>query len=256
MIIYKITNKINGKIYIGKTTKTLAQRWRQHQKHVRAGSQVYLHRAVRKYGPDAFQLEIIHTVETEEELNTLETHYITQYQSHKPEIGYNGTFGGDGIGLLTEETRQKMRDAKTPEIRRRMSERLKGKKLPEDHCRAIGDSKRGAKNPWFGKKRPDVIAAMHQATDGKPLSIEHREKLSKAHQGKRLSEDHRRKLSDAHKGLEFSESHRANLSKALTGKNNAGYQTKWIRRGLETIRVPSYLLDSYIEQGWQPGRIL
>ena len=115
--------------------------------------------------------------------------------------------------------------------------------------------KRGLKNPWFGKKRPDVIAAMRAALP-KNVSEETRRKQSEAKKGKTLSEAHRHKLSEAHKGIEFSESHRINLSKALTGENNAGYGTKWIKRGTETVRVPAYLLDSYIEQGWQLGRIL
>jgi len=256
MIVYRIINKINGKVYIGKTTKTHMHRWALHRKAVQSGSQVYFHRAVRKYGFKSFTIEPLYTAKTEQELTAMETFFIILHQSHKPENGYNGTLGGDGTGLLTEETRQRMRDAKTPEIRHRLSEQRKGKKLSEAHCKAIGDSKRGAKNPWFGKKRPDVVAAMHRATDGKPLSPQHREKLSKAHQGKTLSEEHRHRLSEAHKGMEFSEEHRKNLSKASSGVNNAGYGTKWIRHGTETIRIPAHLLDSYIEQGWRAGRIL
>lgn len=255
MIVYRITNKINGKVYIGKTVKPLTRRWQHHKRDARGESQVYFHRAIRKHGPESFIVEPVYVAKTEKELAAMETFFIVLHQSYKPENGYNGTLGGDGIGLLTDETRQRMRDAKTPEIRRRMSERMMGVPLSIEHCRRIGDSKRGEKNPHWGKPRSEETRRrIGKAQLGKKLSPEHREKIGKAHQGKALSEEHRLALSEAHKGLVFSDEHRKNLSQALSGERNVGYGTKWVSKDSETIRIPSHLLDSYVEQGWTAGR--
>ena len=94
LIIYKITNTINNKIYIGKTKKLLQQRWAVHQSHaknpnMRVGKS-YFHNAIRKYGVDAFLVEILDaSSKTQKDLANLETLYIKKYRSYLPEIGYN-----------------------------------------------------------------------------------------------------------------------------------------------------------------------
>lgn len=244
MLIYKITNKINGKVYIGKTTTSLSKRWKWHRNAANQGGQFHFARAIRKYGPKAFTREVIYHAKDVDELAKMETHFILSHQSHEPEKGYNMTLGGEGASLVTEETR------------RRMSEVRLGKKLSEEHCRHIGDSKRGSNSPHWGKPRSEETRRkIGEAQRGKKLSAEHREKIRYAHQGKVLSEEHRHKLSEAHKGLEFSEIHCQNLSKALSGESNPSYGKRWIHRETETMMVPTSLLNAYIEQGWQLGRV-
>jgi group I intron endonuclease len=68
MFIYKITNKINGKVYIGKTVRTVEQRWAQHLADAHRRSSPLLHNAIRKYGSDAFNISILHEVSTLPEL--------------------------------------------------------------------------------------------------------------------------------------------------------------------------------------------
>lgn len=58
-IVYKATNLINGRVYIGLTTTTLERRWAVHCCEVRRGSKYLFHKAIRKYGEDSFSLEII-----------------------------------------------------------------------------------------------------------------------------------------------------------------------------------------------------
>jgi group I intron endonuclease len=96
MVIYKATNKINGKVYIGKTENTLTARWKEHLRAVHKGSRLYFHRAIRKHGAEAFETNTLHEAKSFDELNAMETFFIILYQSHKLEYGYNMTLGGDG----------------------------------------------------------------------------------------------------------------------------------------------------------------
>lgn len=89
-IIYKITNKVNGKSYIGQTRYTLEFRWRQ---HLHKKDNTYFHNAIRKYGSDNFQLEVLEECPYSS-LNEREIFYIAKYNTLKD--GYNLTLGGSG----------------------------------------------------------------------------------------------------------------------------------------------------------------
>lgn len=96
--IYKVTNKINNKLYIGKTIKTIEQRWHEHcwQAQNSAGSYFLLHKAILKYGQENFLLEPIWEGPNEE-LDAKEKQYILQYDSYfTHNKGYNMTYGGEG----------------------------------------------------------------------------------------------------------------------------------------------------------------
>lgn len=97
MYIYKITNKINNKIYIGQTyNKTIYDRFNRHIKEANANSKSYIDRAINKYGKDNFICELIDTAKTLQELNQKEIYWIDYYNSTNKNIGYNLTPGGDG----------------------------------------------------------------------------------------------------------------------------------------------------------------
>lgn len=97
--IYKITNKINGKIYIGKTMRTIPVRWRE---HIRDSGMIpnvkpctrhisIIHHAIAKYGVDSFSVEEVEKCDNEQ-LNQREKYWIEYYQSNKE--GYNILLGG------------------------------------------------------------------------------------------------------------------------------------------------------------------
>lgn len=88
MYIYKITNTKNNKFYIGKTTKTIENRFKAHCYNSRNGN-TYLYKAMRKYGTNSFIIESIETVI--DDINKREIFWIDNL---KPE--YNMTKGGDG----------------------------------------------------------------------------------------------------------------------------------------------------------------
>lgn len=73
-VIYKITNKINGKIYIGSTIKPFNRRWNEHVHHARQNTGTVFHKALMKYGFKNFDKEIILTV--------LDINYIDEYEDY------------------------------------------------------------------------------------------------------------------------------------------------------------------------------
>ena len=95
-IIYCITNTVNGKQYVGQTTKALISRWRWHLRYANAGSQGALHASIRKYGTKVLRIEQIDSAASLEELNKKETSWIAQLNTFTPH-GYNLTRGGDGV---------------------------------------------------------------------------------------------------------------------------------------------------------------
>ena len=102
--IYKITNKINNKVYIGKTCRDIQTRWNEHwSKSLNKEDNVHLHNAMRKYGKDAFNIELIEHCNTSEELSEKEQYYIALYDSRNRLKGYNLTIGGDGNGKYNWE---------------------------------------------------------------------------------------------------------------------------------------------------------
>lgn len=96
MFIYKITNKINNKIYIGLTTCSLKYRWSKHLTESRnINNTKPLYQAIRKYGENNFCIEILETTEDFQYLGELERKYIKLYNSQNPSFGYNITAGGE-----------------------------------------------------------------------------------------------------------------------------------------------------------------
>lgn len=88
--IYKITNLINQKSYIGQSID-IKRRWKDHRKAIQTGEN-YLYRAIRKYGIENFSFEVIKEC-TPDELDDLERYYINLYDTYYN--GYNSTLGGD-----------------------------------------------------------------------------------------------------------------------------------------------------------------
>ncbi len=105
MIIYKVTNNINKKCYIGQTVKTLKERKRTHS----WGKQL-IHKAIKKYKKENFTWEIVDdTCQSYDELLEMECHYIIQYHSYCKEWGYNLTHGGEGsLGRECKKETRKM----------------------------------------------------------------------------------------------------------------------------------------------------
>lgn len=148
-LIYRLTNTVNGKAYVGITGRTLGIRWSEHVERARQGlrnSRIY--DAIRKYGPDAFVREVIAVAETEDGARALEIEHIAKNDSY--ESGYNSNLGGEGFLVFPEHIRRKISEAQkgkiiSAECRRKMSEAKIGRSECAEH---FGDhTKKGAENP-------------------------------------------------------------------------------------------------------------
>ena len=91
-VVYKVTNNVNGKVYVGVSTKSLEERKKDHMKNSNKGKSYVFQNAIATYGIDAFKFEQIDTALTTDELAKKEKEYILEYDSNVN--GYNSDSGG------------------------------------------------------------------------------------------------------------------------------------------------------------------
>lgn len=138
MIIYKITNIQNNKVYIGQTIGSLEDRFARHKRDANK-LDTHFARAIRKYGEDSFVAEIIDTAETQEELTQKEHDWILYYNSVKD--GYNET---DAIEKCGGNTYQSKTKEEMNTIKKKISESKMGGKNPNAtgvKCKSIKTGK-------------------------------------------------------------------------------------------------------------------
>jgi group I intron endonuclease len=159
--IYLIRNLLNGKIYVGQTTKSLAQRWAGHLRDARyskTGTGYPLYNAIRKYGPDGFQMVLLHQAFSPEELNAMEVRAIWAWGSLETDGGYNVRLGGGG-GPHTPESCKRISASKrgvplgpqSPEHRAKVAAHRRN--LPAETRRKLSDGMRGNKNGVGNRSR-------------------------------------------------------------------------------------------------------
>ena len=107
--IYKITNLINGKIYIGLTTRTAIHRFRKHKSMLSRVGCSALYSAMRKHGKQNFIIETLYVSEIKKELMRYEQFFICWYGSLSPR-GYNLTTGGENC-IVADEIKEKQSKA-------------------------------------------------------------------------------------------------------------------------------------------------
>ena len=205
--IYRITNLINGKTYIG-------QHGYKKLNDCYMGSGKHLKRAQKKYGIENFKKEIlIFNIVRKDFIDLLEKEYIAFYKSiGKAEynIASGGYSGGNIKGFHHSE-----------ESRKKMSEAHKGRYFTQEHRKKLSEALKG-KTPWI---------------KGKHLSEEARKKLSKALKGKKhghCSEETKRKISESRKGEKnplygkhLSEEIKKKMSEAHKGKPSLLKNRHW-----------------------------
>lgn len=126
MVIYKITNLINGKVYIGQTRRGFEQRMKEHQNAAARGDGFYIGSAIAKYGWDNFSAEVIAETSDESVLDELEKYYIQKYKSDI--VGYNLAPGGDTNTMDSPKVKAH-HDAimRSPEVRAKISQTVSRK---------------------------------------------------------------------------------------------------------------------------------
>ena len=154
MVVYKYTNKLSGKMYIGITERDLKVRRYEHEfREIDNGTP--FHNALKKHGIDNFEVEIIDSAKSIEELKEKEKHWIKELKTNVREEdskGYNLTLGGDGVLGLKGCRAPWYGKSRSPGTRRKISEARKGRFGGEFHwLHNNGHLISGEKNPNFGK---------------------------------------------------------------------------------------------------------
>jgi len=135
-IIYKITNKINGKYYIGQTKTTEKIRWKKHIDvaiHPSKNYNTYFSKAIRKYGKENWKIEIIEkNIENTETADDREIFWIAIFCSNNPKFGYNSTSGGkkyiSNQWVKDKISKSKIGKKRPPEIGQNLRKICLGKK--------------------------------------------------------------------------------------------------------------------------------
>ena len=164
--IYKITNKLNNKIYVGQTIIDINQRLHNHFSYAfNKNATTYLANAIRKYGRSAFVIEYLEVCSIGN-LNKAERKWIKRLHSNINTIGYNMSAGGDGgRNSLSFEVREK-----------------------------ISNTKSGVSTGPFTKERCDNISKAKLAS-GYKHSEETLQKIRRGRQAYTLTSEHKRNIS-------------------------------------------------------------
>jgi group I intron endonuclease len=145
--VYKITNNVNGKSYIGFTGNTIFERFEQHKKDalkIRDNRKFY--NAINKYGVDAWNIELLESVDSAEFAKQKEIELIEKFDTYNN--GYNSTKGGDGNnGMIMSEESNAKRSKALKGIAKNYT-RMHGKTHSEESKKKISESHKGKKKPW------------------------------------------------------------------------------------------------------------
>lgn len=179
--VYQHKNKINGKVYIGITSQKPEQRWGSQGCNYKSSPHFYY--AIKKYGWDNFEHNILFTELTKEQACLKEQELIKEYNSMNREFGYNSTSGGD-IFVMNEETKQKISQAMignqnnlghpcSEEKKRKISEAQKGRKFTEEHKQKLSEAAKNRHVPCSEEKKQTLKEKSHK----KPVYCEELDKI-------------------------------------------------------------------------------
>lgn len=181
--IYKHTSKTSGKSYVGLTKNDVIYRLKQHYRKNKR-DKLHFGYALRKYGMDDFNTEILCEVETLQEAEEKEIFFIDKYDTFNN--GYNLTIGGSG-------SKRAKRD---PIMVKNNKSRL-GKKNSKEHRKKISISSTGTKKSFNSEQRKKLsihLTKINKSRAGREVSIETRQKQSDAnilsgHSKRKISAD-------------------------------------------------------------------
>lgn len=185
--IYKITNKVNGKTYIGQHKyKKLNDSY--------MGSGKLIKRAIKKYGIENFEKEILYSrIQYKETVDNMEKFAISKERA-LGKAEYNIADGGGGCAEhnTSKETRRKLSESHKGQIAWN-----KGKPMSDETKKKLSEINKGKK---CGPCSDETKRKISETEKGKCISYETRKKLSESHKGKYHTEEQKRKVSESMKG--------------------------------------------------------
>lgn len=195
----------NNKRYVGITSSSTLHRWGEHGQGY--SNQKLMWRAIQKYGWNNIQHTVIADNLNKKQACALEIQLIALFQSNKSRYGYNVSEGGNVPAPRSEETQ------------RRITEKLRGRKLSAETKQKMSESRKGELNPFYGKKHSEeTIVKLRTSHTGKRATETTRQKLSEQRKGKSKSQEHKNKLSKSLLGHSVSEETRLKMSLAKKGR--------------------------------------
>lgn len=227
--IYKITNTVNGHMYVGKTTKTIEQRWEEHQRKAKQYPNRYLYDAMNCYGYDKFFIESIEEC-SDEVLDEREKYWIAQLDTIIPN-GYNMTIGGDGGNTWNKNPDKELTSMKLIVANR-------GKKRNEEFCNNLSKKLKGRfwsseKSKQAAESRKTNIAKErgYSSWEERQEYIEFCKNLFKNDKTHRHSLETKIRLSEYFKGKTYEERYgeehaqdrKQNLRSKWLGEHNPNY---------------------------------
>jgi len=186
-IVYCCTNRINGKMYIGKTDK-YRQRKQAHLSDARHGSRNHFHNAIRKYGENAFSWKVLEKNIPIDIINDVEMVYIELFGTFLPNNGYNMTHGGEGVYgyTITDERRKEMSETRTG-----TQNGFYGKHHTDEYKRMKTKLYSGENASWYGKKHTDETKEkMSLAATGNKKSAKVRKNMRRARKDNKGMPEH------------------------------------------------------------------
>jgi group I intron endonuclease len=209
MVVYKTTNLLNGKIYVGKDSRNLP---------AYLGSGSLLNRAIEKYGVQNFVKEILDTCVSEEELNEREKFWIRELHATDKAIGYNIAMGGEGGDTITQHPQRE-------EICAKRKETFKARNIsPTDECRKLAAIGRKKTHPRYGTEVSEEAKAEANRKHGNFLK-DYYAKFGHWDTGKKRTEEQKKRMSDSLAG----EKH-PNFGKHLSASTKESIRQKMIEK--------------------------
>lgn len=165
--IYKITNLVNGKVYIGCSSWNIKKRWTFHKQELKNDRHInkHLQKSYNKYGRTNFRFEIIELCD-KEIVPEREKYWINFYISNDYRYGYNKTVGGDSSHLVGELNPFYGKKHKPGTFENRTNDHFKGRKHSEETKRKMSEKRKGR------KMSPESIEKSRQAHIGVKMSRE------------------------------------------------------------------------------------
>lgn len=265
-IIYKTTNLITNKIYIGQTITN-------NKNYL--GSGIYFLKSLKKYGRENFKREILESVNDLKLLDEKEIYWIKKLNSTDPKIGYNINDGGQGVNKKcskhTKEWKEMMSKKNSGSnnpffgkkhseaSKKKMSKSIKESQLFKD---AVSNPERlkkqkermtGKNNPNYGKKisekQKQILRDTHK---NKIVSEKTKQKLSDALKGRKLSETHKKKIGNAHRNKIVSEETKNKISLSNTGKVKSQKEKDKISKSMKKAILE--IIDNKINRRWESAK--
>jgi len=215
-VIYKITNLVNGKIYVGQTIR---------DRSCYLGSGIEIKKDIKKYGKKKFKKEILEYCKKQNQLNERERYWIKKCKSKHP-MGYNLTDGGNGAfgHKMSDAQRKFLSDRNKNSYLNPKNNPMYGKRHTEETKKKISEKAKerfknkenhpmyGKLGVWLGKHHSDKIKKLlYLKNRGRKHTEEAKKKISEKAKGRVLSEETRQKLRIINIGKKVSKKTRQKL---------------------------------------------